>query len=418
MPRQDVPAIVGRPDDMGRFPKTAPEIFFPLYGGGDLGNAWQHEQGGHQKKIVVQPHIRAFGFAMTKLGIFFQNPKYILCIKTAFFLLSYFFVCLSVQPENQILMKKTILLLAMAISCTGLLAQPRIQHIGTDSEFVQHSVAKYSTDEYVVAGTITSGAVSGSSDILVLMTDHAGNVLWEKYVDYGMDEFVGTVIVDSKKNIVLTGYTGTNNTGNKDLIVVALDGNGNYVNDIVIQDGGMNGYGLYGFDIVETNGDQMEYLVVGTGVDNATMASNKYAFVLKYIPDSGVQWGRIYQSTGLGVTTNFDSFNHILKVDDHPLYGEVYLLTGSGMDDLNFKQMVTNDLIDPYNNGLSVWNLANAQGHREPDLAFNNFGVMSVYKQSTNKFYVMYYGMENVPSIMEMDGNTGSGSNLVSFYPW
>jgi hypothetical protein len=88
------------------------------------------------------------------------------------------------------------------------------------------------------------------------------------------------------------------------------------------------------------------------------------------------------------------------------------------MDDLNFKQMVTNDLIDPYNNGLSVWNLANAQGHREPDLAFNNFGVMSVYKQSTNKFYVMYYGMENVPSIMEMDGNTGSGSNLVSFYPW
>lgn len=97
-------------------------------------------------------------------------------------------------------------------------AQSHIQHIRTAHEginFVQHSTAKYSSSEHVVAGTVTPAPISGSSDILVLMTDNLGNVLWKKYVDYGADEFVGSVMVDAGKNIVLTGYTGDNGSASK-----------------------------------------------------------------------------------------------------------------------------------------------------------------------------------------------------------
>src|SRR5699024_5239347 len=133
----------------------------------------------------------------------------------------------------------------------------------------QHSLARYGDGQYILAGTVTPGPLTGNSDILVLKADDSGKILWSKYVDYGNDEFVGSVKVDAEKNIVLTGYTGANNTRGKILIIVKLDGNGNYVDDVLIRDSGLFSYGLYGFDIVQMelgDEDRRDYLVAGTGV--------------------------------------------------------------------------------------------------------------------------------------------------------
>lgn len=308
-------------------------------------------------------------------------------------------------------MKRIILFYATILICGKLFAQPHIQQIqaSADGHFVQQSVAPLAEDEYVVVGTVVPGAIAGS-DILVFVTDDAGNIIWSRYIDYGFDEFAGAVIVDHRGDIVLTGYTGRNNTNNKNLIVVKLNSNGNYLGDAVITDGGILDYGLYGLDIeVGENG----YIIVGTGVDDTTQIADKYAFVLHLQHNlESSMWGRIYRST-MGTPTHYDSFNHILRID-HPVYGESFLLTGSGANNgPNSSQMVVNDLINPIT-GLSVWNQSNAQGNREPD-PHNNIGVMALYHESSDEFFVLYYGSDdfpsyrkNIPSLLTLDGLSGT----------
>jgi len=320
---------------------------------------------------------------------------------------------------------KKITTLFTALICGGLFAQ-HIQEVDVsnlDIHFVQHSVASFEGDEgevYVVAGTVTPGAVSGDSDILVLVANDSGGIVWSRYIDYGMDEFAGAVIVDFDNNIVLTGYTGTNGSRNKDLVVVKLDGEGNHLADARLTDGGQLDFGLYGLDIAQA---EIGYVITGTGVDAATAISDKYAFVLSIRHDlHGLNWGRIYDSNNslLPGPTNFDSFNHVLRVE-HPLHGETLLLTGSGAD-ASSNQMVVNDLIDPNNNGLSVWNTAHAQGNHEPGL-YESRGVMALYHENNDEFFVLYYGStnfpayrKNIPALMTLDGTNGASSIQVALF--
>lgn len=242
-------------------------------------------------------------------------------------------------------MKKITLLSVLLLFFGELFAQPHIQVVqdGAPFSFVQHSVVELDTNLYVIAGTVMPGPISGYSDILVMLVDHGGSVIWAKYIDYGQDEFAGSLMVDANHDIVLTGYTGVNNTPNKRLIIVKLNGAGTYINDMTIFD---SGYGLYGFDIEQTNAG--DYIVVGTGVAAPTFSAGKYGFVLKV--DQGlnnIAWSHIYNSTS-GVPTNLDSFNDILKVPDLPgPWNDMYLLTGSGTDNANNYQMVVNAMIDP-----------------------------------------------------------------------
>lgn len=284
----------------------------------------------------------------------------------------------------------------------GLFAQPHIQlvHDATDVDFIQHSVVEFAPGLYVVAGTVTPGPLTGNSDILVLMVDNVGHLLWSRYVDYGQDEFVGSLMVGMAGQIVLTGYTGTNNTPNKWLVVVKLDGLGNHVGDVVISDSGPFGYGLYGLDIEQTNAG--DYMVVGTGVQNATLPAPKYGFVLQLDFNlNNINWGRIYQSPS---TTSFDSFNHILKVTNFPTTPtERYLLTGTGSDPSG-SQMAINDLIRA--NGNSTW--AFPRGYNAG--AYSRKGVMALYRDvgTIPQFYVLYPGVRTQPSVLVLNGNTGS----------
>lgn len=258
----------------------------------------------------------------------------------------------------------------------------------------------------MVAGTVTPGVVSGDSDILVLRVGDDGVIAWGKYVAYDQDEFAGSVKVDDSQNIVLTGYTGDNGTSAKNLIVVKLDGNGNLINDVVIRDPNLQ-YGLYGLDIVQTF-DQEAYIIAGTGVQNATEAAPKYAFVLRidYGLDN-IRWAKIYRSNIVTPPTppgptNYDSFNHILRIRDHFSFGECYLLSGSGATPTG-QQMTANDLIDP--TGLILW--ANPSNYGRPGSNYDFPATTALYNELTNRFYVLHPDLETGPALLELVGSTG-----------
>lgn len=271
----------------------------------------------------------------------------------------------------------------------------------TGADFVQQSIVSVGhSDEFVVVGTVTPGPVSGGSDILMLWLDISGIISWSRYIDYGNDEFAGSLLLDlSKQHIVLTGYTGTNggSFANKNLIVTKFDYQGNLVNDIIVQDIEPGyGFSLYGMDIEQT--DNGDYIVMGTGAAGAFASSAKYGFVLRVDQNlSSLQWGYRYESVGNGTNTRYDSFNDILRIENQP-QGDVFLLTGSGMDPVNNGQMVVNDLIDL--NGSSIW--GGARGHKMS--AYNNPGVRALFNKTTNKFYVLYFDVENIPGILVLDG--------------
>lgn len=225
-----------------------------------------------------------------------------------FFFFLYTFVI--EKPKKTNIMKhfnKRILTLLLAVLCIGgkANAQQNIQQLWVpDSLFIQHSIALFSEEAYIIAGTSIPGALSGNSDILVMAVHNNGAIVWSRYLDYGSaeeptDEFVGSVKVDADKNIVLTGYTGQNNSPRKDLIVVKLDANGNFLGDIVVQDTNLD-FGLYGFDIVQAGkpGVEEDYIVVGTGVQQATEAAPKYAFAMRVDQQlNSIQWSKVYGST-------------------------------------------------------------------------------------------------------------------------
>jgi len=297
-------------------------------------------------------------------------------------------------------------------------AQSYIQIINNpnirNGDFVQHSIAETESGEILIVGTITPGIISGTSDILMMKLDGLGNVIWSKYIDYGEDEFAGSIIVDPNNNIIITGYKGQNggNTPNKDLIIIKLDQNGDLINDAIIEDVDL-GYSLYGLDIeyIKDNNPcnnemSIDYIIVGVGAQGSTTLASKFGFVLKVNSNlDNIIWGYSYQSSG--TTNEFDSFNHILKVN-HPWGGEGFLLTGSGkVNTGNFeKQMVTNDLLN--GNGVSLWKQPKGYTGSSPI----NPGRMSLYKNETNSFYVLTIGGENDVQIFELDAHSGTTTNL------
>lgn len=285
-----------------------------------------------------------------------------------------------------------------------------------DSNFMQHSAVKTELGEIVIVGTLTPGVVSGNSDIVMIKLDSSGNILWSNYVDYGEDEFAGSLVIDPEENIVLVGYKGQNggSSPNKDLIIVKFNTNGELIAESVIVDSQL-GYSLYGMDIEYIKSgicdeSSLDYIVVGTGANGATAMSSKFGFVLKIDSNlTDISWGYSYQSEN--VTNEYDSFNHILKMN-HPWGIEAFLLTGSGKGNFSWYpegQMVTNDLINL--DGVSLWK--NAKSSKDPSPFISN-GVMALYRQDTNTFYVLNRGGENDVLISEIDAHSGNntGNNL------
>ena len=296
---------------------------------------------------------------------------------------------------------------------SGLFAQSYIQTLqdAVGADFVQPSVVSYpydGPDNYIVAGTLVD--TYGDSQIMVVKISDNGTTLWSKYISSIQGSFVGSLLVDKNENIVLIGYEGDNQASNKDLRVLKLDGQGNFLAEVLISDADLN-YGLYGLDIEQTKSG--DYLIVGVGFRGDAETSSKFGYVLRLQEDLlGIQWGKKYQSDA--TTYKYDAFNHILKVTESFAYEDIYLLTGSGTTS-DEEMMAANDLIN--SSGNSLWN--GAVGHRFSVDDYINPGRMALYQKATHDFYVQSYGAENMPAIIRLDNNgNGYGPVVLHNHSW
>jgi len=216
-------------------------------------------------------------------------------------------------------MKKLILFFCSCFLAGNLMGQTtfiKTMDDGSGVDHTQHNMIQLEDQSIIIAGTASPGTASGmASDIYVQRVDFNGTVLWGKYFYYTNSSFVGGLTQNLESgNIVLTGYTETA-TGGRDMVLIEIGINGNYVNDMIIEDlplaqGGQD-YELYGLDI-EYSEDIQGYIVVGMGTSFISTFGLKYGFVMGLDGNFNILWHDRY-STG-GGNNIYDSFNEVLRI--------------------------------------------------------------------------------------------------------
>lgn len=83
-------------------------------------------------------------------------------------------------------------------------------------------------NEYVICGERTIDDTNGQ-DVLLLKTDHKGNVIWERTFS-GKDLECGSNVIQTKDNgYIIGGYTQSFGSGKKDILLIKTDSKGNQV---------------------------------------------------------------------------------------------------------------------------------------------------------------------------------------------
>lgn len=258
----------------------------------------------------------------------------------------------------------------------------------------QPSLVHVNKNLNVVVGSISPDLTNPNlkTEIVVSAIDSQGNMQWSKRIQehdrlFGL--FASSVKYDKKsKEIVITGYQSFGNERN--LIFIKMDLTGNLTDSVTYRLGAK----LYGLDLVV---HRDSYIISGL---QSNTTNN--AFVMSLDRRSLQQnWFKLYDSN-IGGTT-YDSFNHILKVENHPLGNDLLLLTGTATS-LGGEPVVLNDLID--HNGNSVWSQPKAYFKLASDPNTVAVGKMALYDEKSTDFYIMaQFDAENDLSLIKLDFN-------------
>ncbi|HRE58870.1 MAG TPA: SBBP repeat-containing protein [Candidatus Kapabacteria bacterium] len=169
----------------------------------------------------------------------------------------------------------------------------------------------------------------GEEDVFILKLDANGNFLWAKsFGGIEMDRGY-SIAIDAEGNVYTTGYfidtvdfdpgTGVTNlsaVGGKDIFILKLDPNGNFV--WAKSFGGTEGIGIAidGMGNVITTGyfsDTVDF-DPGTGVMNLTSAGETDIFILKLDANGNFLWAKScggYWIVGGGISITFDATNNV-----------------------------------------------------------------------------------------------------------
>lgn len=147
---------------------------------------------------------------------------------------------------------------------------------------VANGVAVDSRDNIIVTGY--TSIATGNANCYTIKYDKNGNQLWSRIYDGGKDDQAYDVAVDSQDNVIITGYTTSTDP---DLLTIKYDSNGNQL-WIKTWDSGCTDWG-WGVDI--------------DSQDNVIVAAQRREMVyeyhtIKYSKDGDEEWNRSY-STGL-----------------------------------------------------------------------------------------------------------------------
>ncbi len=141
--------------------------------------------------------------------------------------------------------------------------------------------------------------------IAIAKYDAAGNLLWSKIYDNGLEEKADKIILDLNGNIFLAG--SKYNNGTRDILLYKLSVNGDslwvkYYNS-------PDNSGEYSCDMIIDNNNNI-YL---SGV---SLSSNSYFITLKYDNNGNILWSKTYPMNDLNYTTP----NSILKDNSTNIY--------------------------------------------------------------------------------------------------
>lgn len=169
---------------------------------------------------------------------------------------------------------------------------------GTTGGMATYSMAKTDNDGFVVAG-YTDSLGTNSLDIILLKFDALGNIEWQKAYSGTGDDLAYSVIKTSSGGYFLTGYSNSTEDGSYDIIALVLDGSGNII--------WQKAYGGSGDDVsksyrsVETeNGD---FVILGN--TKSFNNSSGYDAIMLKIPSTGELLGISREITLTVSETNF-----------------------------------------------------------------------------------------------------------------
>ena len=125
--------------------------------------------------------------------------------------------------------KSIVLALCLLLGSMGLTAQNYFQKtFGGPGEDTGYSVQIAHDNNYLLVGS-TENAGAGNKDILLLKTTTDGNVIWSKTYGGGNDDYPSLVIRTADLGYAILGITYSFGSGNKDIYLLKLDGNGNVI---------------------------------------------------------------------------------------------------------------------------------------------------------------------------------------------
>jgi hypothetical protein len=135
---------------------------------------------------------------------------------------------------------------------------------------------------YVIAGT-TNSFGAGNSDIWLVKTDSAGNMMWNETYGGSNNEWMRYMIQTSDGGYGIVGFTGS---GNYDLLFVKTDANGSLQWSQTYGGGGFD----QGYSLVEITGDGFAI----AGFTDSQGAGNRDFWLIRTDVAGNMLWSRTY----------------------------------------------------------------------------------------------------------------------------
>jgi hypothetical protein len=152
---------------------------------------------------------------------------------------------------------------------------------------VATSVQQTSDGGYIVAG-ITNFFGAGNYDILLLKTDANGNIIWAKTYGGTNYDYASSVRQTSDGGYIVAGWTESFGAGNRDVLLIKTDANGNII--------WAKTYGGTGSDIANSVQQTSDggYIVGGNTYSFGTGWYN--IFLIKTDANGNIIWAKTYGS--------------------------------------------------------------------------------------------------------------------------
>lgn len=156
----------------------------------------------------------------------------------------------------------------------------------TENEYIKDIALTSDNHILMVGETFSFG--NNSRDILILKTDLNGDTTWVKHIPMPGEDVGYHIFEDSSGDYVIGGYTNSTGTGQRDMLVVKLDINGNLL--------WTKTYGSAATELLHHISEREDgsYILTGTTEEGQT---SKYGAVLAIDSNGSLLWQKSFGGT-------------------------------------------------------------------------------------------------------------------------